>query len=393
MGLSRVFELMPLQFTLGPADETSLQPLWSDLESRADASFFLSWDWLGTWLAESGVRPLVLTGRSSEKPVLCGLLVPCKRSSPMLWSTHGLGLHTTGEPTQDVITIEYNGFLVDREWVGKAEPEALAFLTRGMTVSGQRRDEVHLKGVTSEYECFLPSSTLAHIASRKPSWRIDLASVRASGRPYLEHISANTRQQIRRAIRLYEKHGKLAAKWAADDVEAGRFLEGFKALHQRYWTSRGEPGGFAYPFFEGFVRRLAQCCIPRGTIEMVEVSCGSEPIGYVCNFLHKGHVYAYQTGLRYDPDPKLKPGLVSHYLCIEHHLQRGAHTYDFMAGDARYKASLGEPGPEMLHLIVQRPTITLRTELALRRTKHKLDHLRQKAQPLLERRRVGLRLQ
>ncbi|MBV8573907.1 MAG: GNAT family N-acetyltransferase, partial [Acetobacteraceae bacterium] len=91
--------------------------------------------------------------------------------------------------------------------------------------------------------------------------------------------------------------------------------------------------------------------------------------------------------------PKLKPGLVSHYLCIEHHLQRGGHTYDFMAGDARYKASLGEPGPEMLHLIVQRPTITLRTELALRRTKHKLDHLRQKAQPLLERHRVGFRLQ
>ena len=90
---------------------------------------------------------------------------------------------------------------------------------------------------------------------------------------------------------------------------------------------------------------------------------------------------ASPASMHYDPDPKLKPGLVSHYLCIEHHLREGARIYDFMAGDARYKASLGEPGPEMLHLVIQRPTVTLQTELVLRQANHGLDHFRRKARP------------
>ena len=43
-----------------------------------------------------------------------------------------------------------------------------------------------------------------------------------------------------------------------------------------------------------------------------------------------------------------------------------------MAGEARYKASLGEPGPEMYHLLLQRPTWALRFENGLRNLKRVL---------------------
>jgi CelD/BcsL family acetyltransferase involved in cellulose biosynthesis len=63
---------------------------------------------------------------------------------------------------------------------------------------------------------------------------------------------------------------------------------------------------------------------------------------------------------------------VSHYLCIERHLRECARVYDFMAGDYRYKNSLGTPGTEIFHLVLQRATPMLVTERALRRLKSAL---------------------
>ena len=166
-------------------------------------------------------------------------------------------------------------------------------------------------------------------------------------------------------MRLYEREGKLVAQRARDVPEALRFLEELKELHQRTWTRRGETGSFAFPFFERFQRRLIATCLPRGTVEIVRVTCGERVIGYLYNFVWRGTVLAYQSGLAYEADARLKPGLVAHCLAIDIHLAEGAKIYDFMAGEARYKASLGEPGPEMYHLLLQRPTWALRLEFGL----------------------------
>jgi CelD/BcsL family acetyltransferase involved in cellulose biosynthesis len=48
----------------------------------------------------------------------------------------------------------------------------------------------------------------------------------------------------------------------------------------------------------------------------------------------------YQSGLQYDADGHLKPGLISHYCAIQHYLSAGFSDYDFLAGDSQYKRSL-----------------------------------------------------
>ena len=99
----------------------------------------------------------------------------------------------------------------------------------------------------------------------------------------------------------------------------------------------------------------------------MRVRAGSEDVGYLYNFVHEGRVLSYQSGFRYEDDARLKPGLVSHALCVEGHLGGDAAVYDFLAGDARYKASLGAPGPEMVYWRIERPTPLLRVETALKR--------------------------
>jgi CelD/BcsL family acetyltransferase involved in cellulose biosynthesis len=88
--------------------------------------------------------------------------------------------------------------------------------------------------------------------------------------------------------------------------------------------------------------------------------------------VYRDCVYAYQTGFAYADDARLKPGLVSHYLCLQHHLQKGAKVYDFMAGDNRYKSNLGMRGPDMMHHVLQRKTVKSQGEAFLRSLKRRL---------------------
>ncbi len=345
-----------------------LGDLWRALEARADVTFFLSWDWIGAWLAELDPLPPILVGTAGGARVLLGALIPRRRVEGGLLRVDGLHLHTTGDRGKDVIAIEYNGFVVDRAWVGRAEAAAVSWLLGPARVDGRRRDELHVVAATADAQARLvPSGMLLQIPARKPSWQVDLASVRASGRPYLDSLGPGTRQQIRRSMRLYAQQGPLTATRAADVPTGLAYLDALAGLHQRQWQARGEPGGFAFPFFVRFQRRLVETCLPRGTVELLRIARGDEPIGYLFNLVRDGHVLAFVSGMRFEDDNRLKPGLVSHALAIQRHADEGAAVYDFLAGAARYKANLGTPGPEFVYLLIQRPTPTTRAERHLRR--------------------------
>ena len=322
---------------------------------------------MGAWIAELEAPPLVLVGEANGALVLLALLVPrLRREAAGAIRVRGLHLHATGREEIDVVAQEYNGFLVDRAWAGRADAGATAWLL-GRRVGPHRFDELHIKDIVADQAPVLtPPDALVRELSRKPSWRVDLDAVRAGGAAYLDTLSANTRQQIRRAMRIYEERGALVAERAPDAATALEWLDALAMLHQRHWEERGRPGGFAFPFFVRFQRRLVAACVPRGTAEVVRVTAGNQPIGYVYNLVLRGHVLAFVTGFVADDDGRLKPGLVSHALCIERHLAEGARLYDFMAGAYRYKASLGQPGPELVYLQLQRPTPMTRAEQAAR---------------------------
>ncbi len=339
---------------------------WRALEARAAPRFFLSWAWIGAWLETLGTIPPVLEGRIGGQTVLLGVVVPRHRVEAGLIRVHGAMLHSTGVRGQDVIAVEYNGFLVDRAHDGQIEAAAVAFLLGPARLAGRRCDELHIVATLAEAEARLvPPGMLVQRPARKPSWRVDLAAVRAAG-DFPALLSANTRQQLRRALRGYAARGPLAATPAADAATALRWLDALAALHQAQWQARGEPGGWAFPFFARFQRRLVAGGVPDGRVELLRVTAGARELGYLLNLIEGDHVMAFVSGFRFDPDPRLKPGLVCHALAIARHAEAGRAVYDFLAGAARYKASLGRPGPEFAYLLIQRPTPMTRAEHALR---------------------------
>lgn len=366
--------------------EVALQPLppleqvealWRDLEARADASFFLSWTWIGSWLGTIPRRPQLLTARIRGEVVGLALVMPRLVRRHRVMPVWTLFLNQTGAADQDVITIEYNDILADRAVENEVRLACLRFLLANAKVGGRRVAELALYGLHEDRIGDLerlgrPLRTVASAGSA----RTDLDAIRRSGRSYLEQLKPSIARRLRRSLALYKERGPISVTAAADVDQALDFFYQAGALHQARWTVKGQPGAFAFPFYVDFHQRLIRAGLPEGQIELLRVSAGGEPIGFLYNFLYRSRVYYYFSGFRFEGDNRLKPGLTCHQLCLERHLDRGMSVYDFMGGEQRYKTELGEPGPRIVAMAVQRPNILLAAERPLRQLKQALSQPR-----------------
>jgi CelD/BcsL family acetyltransferase involved in cellulose biosynthesis len=357
-------------------DPAALAVQWRELEGRAEAPFFLSWYWIGTWLRMVDVPVFVVTAYLDDRRVGLALLAHRVVLRHHVLKVSTFFLHQSGDEAEDVITIEFNDVLAERGREDAVRTAVLAALVDRDRVGGYRHDALIWRGAVGGLTTTLDALGLRwRYLDSTTSAYVDLAGIRASGRSYAAHLRPNTRHQVRRAAALYEQRGPLVLERAASMPEALAFFRAAGALHQRRWRERGKPGAFGHPFYVGFHERLITAGVAAGVVELVRLRAGDDVVGYLYNFVYRGRVYFYFSGLRFEEDNRLKPGLVTHARCIEDHLAHGAEVYDFMGGAERYKLNLGRPGPDIVGLVVERPRPQLRLEAALRRAKHRLATL------------------
>ena len=359
-----------------------LGPLWLDLQERAECSFFQSWGWIGCWLRRlpSDCAPRALIVSQGARPTCIGILVAHERSlGPVPW-LKSLHLHETGRRALDTLTVEHNGFLADRSDPPAAQRAALRWLVQHEA----GWDELHLSGLSPPAAGAAPGLAAElglglRARALQPRYWVDLDQLRRAGGDYLATLTANARQQIRRSLRLYERGGALRVETARTLDQAHAFLDGLRELHQDYWEGRGQPGSFANRFFADFHAELIGQRHGAGEIQLLRIAAGGNLIGYLYNFVWNGAVYAYQSGFAYGSDPKIKAGMVCHCMAIEQNLAAGARTYDFLAGDARYKRSLATHSEPMAWLVLQRRSARLRGVSAARALKGALTRLSRRA--------------
>lgn len=349
---------------------------WNDLETRADGSFFLSWHWIGSWLKclPPNIAPEVLYVRSGERVVGLAMIVAQARHILRFVPCERLLVNQTGDRAEDVITIEYSGILADREISGAVIRSAHLWL---MHREGANQI-IHLGGIDSAM--YMSASDAARAAGRRehmlnqsPAPFVDLDHVRCSGDSYQSHLSRNSRQNLRRAQRAYEKRGQLTFTVAQTRTQAGEFLAELKQLHQHYWNDRDQPGSFSSPFFETFHEELLDSGFAAGHIEVSRTTVGSDVIGYLYNFIWRGTVYAYQSGLHYEKHNQFRPGYICHTLAIEHALAQNMTVYDFMAGQAQHKRSLSTGTQELVWVEFRNRGFATSLESGLRQLKSTLQ--------------------
>jgi CelD/BcsL family acetyltransferase involved in cellulose biosynthesis len=350
--------------------------LWSELAASCpERSFFLSPEWIESWLEVFGpvTEPSLLVFRgdranSRDAVGICLLGSRRERCGPI--PVRRAYLNTAGEDEADEACAEYNATLSRKGW---ELPVAAALWAHLKLLSW---DEFEARGMMAgdSLEALIAARPERVTVRRRNvhSYFVDLRKLDRSPESYLKALSRNTREQVRRSLRLLEQEGPLAVRVASDLAEAMGILEELARLHQARWEARGRSGVFASPRFRDFHRRLIERAFPQGTVHLLQVRAGEQSFAALYNFVLDGKVYFYQSGVRSGLDRRIKPGLAAHICAVSHYLKAGLHEYDFLAGEAQYKQSLSTDSRELSWVVFQRPRLRLRMLALLRRTKGRL---------------------
>ena len=350
---------------------SELEREWRSLEAAGHSSFFTSWHWIGTVLTAvpPASRPKLLRGTVHGETVALALLgAGYHRRRRGLVRSRCLYLNETGDPRFDALTIEHNGILTAAEWEPLVWDELIGWFA---SLRGEA-DELHLDGLQRR----LPAAALAkwglgcHETSL-PSYSVDLCRLKDSGGELYPVLSANARQQLRRALRYFERFGALRLVEATTVAEALTFFSAMKALHCASWERRGKPHSFTGEFFEPFHRLLIERSFAEGGTQLLKACAGDRVLGYLYNFRLGNRVYAYQSGFD-DADRRERPGIATHFLAIRHAFRSGARVYDFMAGRNRLKESFATRCEPMLWQTIQQPRLAFRLEHFARQFKQAL---------------------
>ena len=353
-----------------------LEHEWRGLETAGHPSFFTSWRWIGTLLVAlpPAARPQLLRGTAEGKTVALALLGASEtRRRYGLVRSRGLHLNEVGDPRFDSLTVEHNGILAAATYEPVIWDEMLAWFA-------DRPDEADALHVSGSLLC-LPAEALhryrlACSQTAIPSYSAELARMAETSNGIYTGLSANARQQLRRALRHFEGVGQLSLTEAASVGEALAFFAAMKTLHCASWERRGRSHSFSGAFFEPFHRLLIERNFTDGGIQLLRACAGDRVIGYLYNFRLGNRIYAYQSGFD-DADPRERPGYVTHALAIQHAFRSGAQVYDFMAGRNRLKESFATRWEPMIWQVVQQPRLVFRLEDLARRFKHALTAIRQ----------------
>ncbi len=395
--------MSPDLITLLPPDDPRVAPLCERLGEQPAESFFLTRWWLeaclATWPVQTGHCVLALgsaatpldgaaaaqPGADAPRPVdsdpgALALLGSRTQRRHGWLRVRQVGLNVALDDDLDEPTMELNGFY------GATPQDFSARFDALLGWLGKRRDwdELRVPGVISARAAEVEGLAQRHglrvrTEKQAQTWWLDLDRLRARGSgDWLDTLSANTRQQLRRARRAIEKaHGPLSVRQAGSVDEALEWMDALADLHRARWAVPGTRSGFDIPSFRAFQRDLVRRAFPVGGVQMLRIAAGDEPLAWLYNLVLDGHVHFLMSGIDYARFERFRPGMLAHQMAIEHNLAAGARIYDFLGGSQRYKASFATDGDTQHWLVLWRPRPGLLLEDLLRRARQRWRAARQ----------------
>jgi Acetyltransferase (GNAT) domain len=346
-----VIEIIPFSAQIAAAKR------WQDLEqSIGNTGLTNSWFWIKTWLDNYSdtVQPAFAFGMLDEQPIGAALITKAThrvRGVPI----PAVHLGTAGEPKKESAFVECNRLLVAPEHLDVFATALLQTLRQRFHWSELRLDGFVPKHadalMRSGANVGLPFRTKEE--ERSPAFDFE----KAQDEGYQDVISAlgsNTRYNIRRSIRLFDSSfGRQKIEWAETREQAKDIVRELIELHEKRWQRVNAPGAFQTERVKRYHEDLidALSLWPQGSLIIFRLKHGETTIGCLFNFIDQdGHILSYKSGFPLFEDNRLKPGLVTHVICMQECQRRGFAEaecskarllkYDFLTGESLYKEQL-----------------------------------------------------
>jgi CelD/BcsL family acetyltransferase involved in cellulose biosynthesis len=371
-----VIELVPFSEQIAAANK------WQDLEqSIGNTGLTNCWSWIKAWLDNYSdtVQPTFAFGKLDDQLIGAALIIKATRRFVGI-SIPSVHLGTAGEPEKEATVVECNRLLVAPEHL---DAFAMALL---QTLRQQFRwSQLRLDGfVPSHADALIRSSTNVglqfKVKEEKKCPTFDFQKAKDEGHhDILSALEKKTRYNIRHSMRLFDSiFGRQKVEWAETLEQAKDILRELIELHEKRWQHINMPGAFQTDrvkrYHEDLINALSLW--PQGSLILFRIKQGETTIGCLFNFIDKdGHVLFYKSGFPLFENKRLKPGLVTHVVCMEECKrralleeekcrQRGLSEekcsksrllkYDFLAGEDAYKEHLSNTANNLTWAIAGR---------------------------------------
>jgi len=321
------------------ATSRELRELAGDWNLLAQGNPFRSWEWLATWWEHYGVEGelYVLTARDG-KGRLRGILPLYRECS----ASHGGLLQWLG--SGEVCTDYLSVLALEQDMAAVVASFANWLLT------ARERDRENFWDVM-ELDCVLASeaavSRLVESLSEAGCWVHCRRGLNCWRLPLPESwddlVGRYSKSQLRRVRRLtrkmsIEERGVLQT--VSDAAQLPDALDLLVRLHQQRWQHAGQPGCFASPRFESFLRDVAHRLLAVGKLNLCWLELEGRPVAVEFAPLGEQTTYVYQGGV----DPQAlneSPGHMMTFSLVREAIRRGHRMYDLLRGDEPYKAEWG----------------------------------------------------
>jgi len=309
-----------------------LQQRWNKLlrESSAD-TFFLSWEWCGSWWKAYGteLRPYLLAGWEDGRLVgIAPLCIEQVRKMGRSWKL----LKLIGDGSQDS---DYLDCFAERGFEPSFAAAALDYL------DSHRRDWDYL-----ELHGPLGSSAFVHALHSQLTQRgwasaseeIPCLTLRLPHKwdEYLQMLKPRFRSKLRSCMGFFEQQVKARPIQCTSEEQLRDWLPLFFDLHGRRWKTKGRTGVFRGDEKREFYMQMSCQALKAGVLQFHRLDWGERPLAFQYGFLYDNRFLLLQEA--YDPDfESLRPGVALRGFRLKEMIASGVEEYDFLAGLAQHK--------------------------------------------------------
>ena len=306
-------------------------------------NFFLSPDWIDTWLDifwESDASLAVIAVQSAGK--LVGLFPLYISIMNQALGAKCLRLLGTGEPEPDCVCTEYPDLLCYPGY----EDVVARTVARVMVWD--------LSWDLASFGVVLPDSLICTVLYReleqygiamreRPGGVRYYINLPQSWDEYLSGLSKNMRGKIRYQRRRLARYGHIREYRIDEKAQLGKALRDLVQLHSERWRAKGEQGAFHSNRFREFHSRYMSRIFPKHRLNLRVLELDGTPIGVVYNIRYQGIDSYYQSGISMSlGDKAISPGIVALSHAIQSAIEDGMEVFDFMkSGPVSYKRHYG----------------------------------------------------
>jgi CelD/BcsL family acetyltransferase involved in cellulose biosynthesis len=308
-----------------------LAPEWNALSGGASsADFFLTWEWVSTWLdafLDSRQLSCLVVRENSQ---LVGVLPLLSRPCGVLREKSSLCAAVNDEtPVSGALCAGATGPTVRvlLEYLVAARPRLRLTLPR-VPVGTPFHDALCVHA---------PSLGVGLLAQEtRHSLIVD---VRGSWEEYLATRSKHARREWRRKQRRLEESGRVEIALATTPADVEHVLPDLQEIERRSWKEQSGGSLSADPDRQRFYCGLARRCAERGWLRLHVLYLSGRPAAHVFGVNYGGELLALKTS--YDNAlASLSPGVVLMLTALEGAFREGQSAVDLLGVPSRWKAEI-----------------------------------------------------